>query len=199
MKKTDWLRVFIACRQIAALSVYVTSLLDHLTYHTSQRTPHLSPCRTQRLVSVRHVKLQLFQIVFITEQLFEKVMKSPSFTCLCAMLVLGTSGTVSCVCVCVYNWPSKAQWSLYIPPSGHYMYRTVVTTCTAQWSLCTAHWSVYVRPSGHLPHSGHYMYRPVVTICTAQWSLYVPHSGHYIYRTVVTICTAQRSLYVPPV
>jgi hypothetical protein len=46
-------------------------------------------------------------------------------------------------------------------PSGHYMYRTVVTICTAQWSL-------------YVPHSGHYMYRPVVTICTAQWSLYVP-------------------------
>ena len=23
-----------------------------------------------------------------------------------------------------------AQWSLYVPPSGHYMYRTVVTICT---------------------------------------------------------------------
>jgi hypothetical protein len=75
------------------------------------------------------------------------------------------------------------QWSLYVPQSGHYMYRTVVTICTAQWSL-------------HLPHSGHYMYR--------QWSLYVPHSGHYMYRTVVTICNASDhymyrhwSLYVP--
>ena len=29
--------------------------------------------------------------------------------------------------------------------SGHYMYRTVVTICTAQWSL-------------YVPHSGHYMY-----------------------------------------
>ena len=26
---------------------------------------------------------------------------------------------------------AKAQWSLYVPPSGHYMYRTVVTICTA--------------------------------------------------------------------
>ena len=56
------------------------------------------------------------------------------------------------------------------------MYRTVVTICTAQWSL-------------YVPHSGHYMYRTVVTIYTAQWSLYVPHSGHYMYRTVVIICT----------
>jgi len=24
-----------------------------------------------------------------------------------------------------------AQWSLYVPHSGHYMYRTVVTICTA--------------------------------------------------------------------
>ena len=31
-------------------------------------------------------------------------------------------------------------------PSGHYMYRTVVTICTAQWSL-------------YVPHSGHCMYR----------------------------------------
>jgi len=35
------------------------------------------------------------------------------------------------------------------------MYRTVVTICTAQWSL-------------YVPHSGHYMYRTVVTVCTAQ-------------------------------
>jgi len=70
-----------------------------------------------------------------------------------------------------------AQWSLYVPHSGHYMYRTVVNICTAQWSLC-------------VPHSGHYMYRTVVSICTAQWSLCVPHSGQYMYRTVVTICTA---------
>jgi len=47
------------------------------------------------------------------------------------------------------------------------MYRTVVTTCTAQWSL-------------YVPHSGHYMYRTVVTICTAQWSLYVP-PGYKFY------------------
>jgi len=33
-----------------------------------------------------------------------------------------------------------------LSPSGHYMYRTVVTICTAQWSL-------------YVPHSGHYMYR----------------------------------------
>jgi len=56
------------------------------------------------------------------------------------------------------------------------MYRTVVTICTAQWSL-------------YVPHSSHYMYRKVVIICTAQWSLYVPHSGHYMYRTMLTICT----------
>ena len=65
------------------------------------------------------------------------------------------------------------------------MYRTVVTICTAQWSL-------------YVPLSGHYMYRTVVTVCTAQWSLYAPHSGQCMYRTMVTICTAQRSLYIPP-
>jgi hypothetical protein len=54
-------------------------------------------------------------------------------------------------------------------PCGHYMYRTVVTICTAQWSL-------------YVLHSGHYMYHTVFTICTAQCSLYVPHSVHYMYR-----------------
>jgi len=39
-----------------------------------------------------------------------------------------------------------AQWSLYVPYTGHYMYRTVVTICTVQWSL-------------YVPYSGHYMYR----------------------------------------
>jgi hypothetical protein len=39
----------------------------------------------------------------------------------------------------------KAQWSLYVPHSGHYMYRTVVTIYTAQWSL-------YVQQTGHYTH-----------------------------------------------
>ena len=77
-----------------------------------------------------------------------------------------------------------AQWSLYVPHTGHYIHRTVVT-------VCTAHWSQYV------PDTGHYMYSKLVTICTAHWSLYVPHSGHSMYRTLVTICTAHWSLYVP--
>jgi len=77
-----------------------------------------------------------------------------------------------------------AQRSLYVPHSGHYMYRTAVTIYIAQRSL-------------YVPHSGHYMYRTAVTICTTQRSLYVPHSSHYMYRTAVNICTTQRSLYVP--
>ena len=44
---------------------------------------------------------------------------------------------------------------------------TVVTICTAQWSL-------------YVPHSGHYMYRTVVTICTTSLtftnSTFCPHS-----------------------
>jgi hypothetical protein len=68
------------------------------------------------------------------------------------------------------------KYNHLLHPSGHYMYRTLVTICTVQWSL-------------YVPPSGHYTYRTVVTICTAQWSLYVPHSGHYMYRTVVTIYT----------
>ena len=69
------------------------------------------------------------------------------------------------------------QWSLHVPYSRHYMYRTVVNRCTVQWSL-------------YVPYSGHYMYRTVVSICTVQSSVYVPYSGQYMYRTVVTICTA---------
>jgi len=70
----------------------------------------------------------------------------------------------------------KFPWSLCVPHSGHYMYRTAVTICTIQWSL-------------YVPYSGHYMYHTVVTICIALRSLYVPHCGHYMYHTVVTICT----------
>ena len=40
-----------------------------------------------------------------------------------------------CVSVCVP-----------LQPNGHCIYRTVVTVCTAQWSL-------------YIPHSGHYFYR----------------------------------------
>ena len=73
----------------------------------------------------------------------------------------------------------KAYWLLYVPYSGHYTYRTVVTIRNVQWSL-------------YVPYSGHYMYRTVVTIRYVQWSLYVPYSGHYTYRTVVTIRTVRR-------
>ena len=34
---------------------------------------------------------------------------------------------------------------LYVPHSGNYRYRTVVTICTVQWSL-------------YVPYSGHYVY-----------------------------------------
>ena len=85
----------------------------------------------------------------------------------------------------IWQCSARVSCRLNVPHSGHYMYRTVVTICTAQWSL-------------YVPHNGQYMYRTAVTICTAQRSIYVPHSGHYVYRTTVTICTAQWSLYVPP-
>ena len=55
------------------------------------------------------------------------------------------------------------------------MYRTVVTICTAQWSL-------------YVPHSGHYMYRTVVTICAAQWSLYVRQFNIQQYYVLPTQC-----------
>ena len=109
---------------------------------------------------------------------------------LCVMTVVYRTLVTICI----------AQWSLYVPPSGHlyvphnshHMYRKVGTICTAQWSL-------YVPHSGHLyvPHNSHHMYRTGVTICTAQWSLNVPPCGQYMYGPVVTICTAQWSLYVP--
>ena len=43
-----------------------------------------------------------------------------------------------------------------VPYSGHYMYRTVVTICTAQWSL-------------YVLHSGHYMYCTVHIVTTVQY------------------------------
>jgi len=63
-----------------------------------------------------------------------------------------------------------AQRSLYVPQSGHYMYRTAVTICTAQWSL-------------YVPHSGHYMYRTAVTICTTSLtdSTFCSHSCIYVF------------------
>ena len=97
-----------------------------------------------------------------------------------------------------------------VQPSGHYIYRTVVTICTAQWSL-------------YLPHSGHYIYRTVVTICTASStfsnSTFCPHSvfmsflwiseqtavislysiNWLVFITEIQPFKAQWSLYVPPV
>jgi hypothetical protein len=60
-----------------------------------------------------------------------------------------------------------AQWSLYVPHSGHYKYHTVVTIRTAQWSL-------------YVPHSGHYTYRTVVTM----------------YSRVVTIQDVSRLVHI---
>ena len=109
----------------------------------------------------------------------------------------------------VVSLPYKAQQSLYVPHSGHYIYRTVVTVCTAQRAPYVQHSGHYMyrtvvtiytaQRSPYVPHNGHHMYRRAVTICTAQWSLYISHSGHHMYRKTVTICTARWSLYVPPV
>ena len=63
---------------------------------------------------------------------------------------------------CLFSWKinsCKSQWSLYVPHSGHYMYRAVVTICTAQWSL-------------YVPHSGHYTYRQFNT----HNSTFCPHT-----------------------
>jgi hypothetical protein len=80
---------------------------------------------------------------------------------------------------------SKPQWSLYVPYSGHYMYRTVVTICTVQWSL-------------YVPHSSHYMYRTVVTICTTSLtftnSMFCPHSV-FVCFVWISEQTAFISLY----
>jgi len=87
---------------------------------------------------------------------------------------LQTAGTRCLVCICCCTVRGKLRSAAYtvkhnhfLQASGHYMYRPVVTICTAQWPLC-------------VKHSGHYMYRRVVNICTAQWSIYVPHNGHYM-------------------
>ena len=63
--------------------------------------------------------------------------------------------------------------------------RTVVTICTAQWSL-------------YVPHSGHYMYRTVVTICTTSLTFSSsPFRPHSVFMCLVWISeqTAIISLY----
>ena len=70
-------------------------------------------------------------------------------------------------------------------PSGYYLYRTLVTICTAQWSL-------------YVPHNGHYMYRTVVTICTTSLTLnnstFSPHSV-FMWFVWISEQTAIISLY----
>ena len=115
----------------------------------------------------------------------------------------------------------QSPWSLYVPHSGNYKYRTVVTICTAQRSL-------------YVPHSGHYMYHQFniyklyvlpthnVFMCfvwiweqTAIISLYsinwlvlttetecvycAVRSGYLYIILYIKPSTAQWSLYVPPV
>jgi len=70
-----------------------------------------------------------------------------------------------------------------IPQSGHRMYRTVVTVCTAEWSL-------------YVPHSGHSMYRTAVTICTARFNIH----KFYILPTqlyLCVLCGSENSDYFP--
>ena len=66
---------------------------------------------------------------------------------------------------------SRSQLAKLLKSSGHCMYRTVVTICTAQWSL-------------YVPHSGHYMYLTLVTICTTSLTFTIPRSAH----TAVFMC-----------
>jgi hypothetical protein len=56
-----------------------------------------------------------------------------------------TRSRLYCMCIQMATQNSvfqrlTAQWSLYVPHSGHYIYHTVVTIYTTQWSL-------YVPPS----------------------------------------------------
>jgi hypothetical protein len=48
---------------------------------------------------------------------------------------IGNSISASVMEFVIGSQRCKFLWSLYVPHSGHYMYRTVVTICTAQWSL----------------------------------------------------------------
>jgi hypothetical protein len=77
----------------------------------------------------------------------------------CNTHILGKSAWVTCYYTkcslhfyCMFNLIKPSGH--YVPHSGHYMYGTVVTIYTAQWSL-------------YVSHSGHYMYHTVVTICSA--------------------------------
>jgi len=73
-----------------------------------------------------------------------------------------TESLVALIKTLLYSLKHFANTSFFLPvligylqSSGHYMYRTAVTICTAQ-------------PSLYVPHSGHYMYRTSVIIRTAQ-------------------------------
>ena len=92
--------------------------------------------------------------------------------CLCSRhwrklsLLLHLTLKVPAVTICT------AQRSLYVPHSGHYMYRTAVNICTAQRSL-------------YVPHSGHYMYCTVVTICPTSLTYTILRSAHTVYLCVL--------------
>ena len=72
-----------------------------------------------------------------------------------------------------------------VPSSGHYMYRTLVTIRTVQWSLYVA-------------HSCHYMYSTVVIICTARLTFrntkFLPQ-GVFVFLACIWEQTAIISLY----
>jgi hypothetical protein len=80
-----------------------------------------------------------------------------------------------------------AQWSLYVPHSGHYVYRTVVTIFTASLTL---------NNSTFCPHSV-FMCFVWISEQTAIISLY--NINWLVFITVISPSTAQWSLYVPPV
>ena len=82
-----------------------------------------------------------------------------------------------------------AQWSLYVPSSGHYMYRTVVTICTASLTLTN---------STFYPHSLFMCFvwiseqRAIISLYSINWLVFITET-ECVYCVVRT-----GSLYIIP-
>ena len=102
---------------------------------------------------------------------------------LCIPLAVSVSVTLLfCSSICIVCCTSSYVCSFIFNPlklSGHFMYCTVVTICTAQWST-------------YVQHSGHYMYR--------RFNIQQPYTLYTLYvfciylRTNSDLCHLQHKL-----
>jgi hypothetical protein len=121
--------------------------VNTLTVTPLQATWSLSLVIVTANFEVRQMKVVVFLVILFyllsrgTEEMWEKLWEQPKFQTTNQLQTAGrrvldtltSRNTLSSLqtAICLLYWSCTAHWSLQVPRSGHNMYRTVVTICTA--------------------------------------------------------------------